>query len=126
MVFDHKDTFKVLGIDLNKPVNTLSFKDLNIVIQGESEDFGGNDLILRAALYLIGSLNFKFQEEKDPIIREKTYIALIDRIGALIKADWDDSEQKMNIEAVKDFIDFFITEKMHEGREFKNLLDQEC
>jgi hypothetical protein len=45
----------------------------------------------------------------------------------MMKAYWPDPsmEKKMNIEAVKDFIEFFINEKMHEGREFKNLLDQE-
>ncbi|EJW14365.1 hypothetical protein M5X17_00135 [Paenibacillus alvei] len=131
---DNKTMLETLGIDLDKPVTICgsrfpedSGKDLKIIIQGESEVFGGNDLKLRAALDLIGSFDFKFQEEDDPYIRDKTYITLIDRIGAMMKSYWLDPsmEKKMNIEAVKDFIEFVINEKMHESREFKNLLDQE-
>lgn len=129
-----KAILETLGIDLDKPVTICgshypedNSKDLNIIIQGESEVFGGNDLKLRAALDLIGSFDFKLQEEDDPYIRDKTYITLIDLIGALIKSYWLDPsmKKKMNIEAVKDFIEFFMNEKMHESREFKHLLDQE-
>ncbi|MFB5678770.1 hypothetical protein [Paenibacillus terreus] len=134
MATDHKAMLEKLGIYLDKPVTICgsrfledSTKDLKIIIQGESEEFGSNDLKLRAALNLIESFDFKFQEEDDPYIRDKTYITLIDLIGAMIKSYWLDPsmKQKMNIEVVKDFIEFFINEKMHESRDFKGLLDQE-
>jgi hypothetical protein len=112
-----------LGLDANKPVTVCRGEDITVILQGESNVFGGADLQLRAALYLIGSIDFKFQEESDPYIRDKTYITLIDQIGALLKANSD--MKAMNIEVAKQFIESFIEDNSHKSKVFKDLLDQE-
>lgn len=114
---DYKSIIENLGIDLDKTVNIVNGEDITIITQGESKDFGGLDLQLRAAIQLINSFDFKFQEEDDPEIRDKTYLALIDVIGTAIKSYWLDpsAKNKTNIQVVQDFIGYFIEENTHKS-----------
>jgi hypothetical protein len=96
-------------------------KSLKITIEGKSKVFGGGDLQIKAILSLIEMIDFKFQEEDNPEIQEVTYIQFLDMIGLCIKSFWLDPRFKemKNVEAVKEFIEYFLEENRYEFPEYK-------
>jgi hypothetical protein len=108
-------------------VKTISIQsgDIKINIEGNSEQFGGLDLQVKAVKALIEVMDFKFAEEEDFEIRQKVYLQILDAVGSMIKLDFEGfSDEKRNIEAVRDFLDWVLEEKLHEHPGYKELLDQ--
>lgn len=104
---------------------TVNYDDLTISVEGNSEQFGGLDLQVKAIQALIEMMDFKFAEEEDPEAQQKVFLSLIDTIGAMMKLDFHGfDDEKMNIEFVKDFIEWTIANKLHKQPEYAQLLDQ--
>lgn len=106
-------------------VENTDDEGISIEIKGSSNQFGALDLQVEAIKSLISMMDFKFAEEEDFDIRQKVYLQILDAVGSMIKLDFEGfSDEKRNIEAVRDFLNWVLEEKLHEHPGYKELLDQ--
>jgi hypothetical protein len=109
----------------NKQITVMS-DGIEINIDGKSGVFNGIDLQIEAIRLLIETIDYKFAEEIDPEARQKTSLRLLDAIGAAIKVDmrmYGHETNMRNIEAVQDFLNWIIKEKIHEQPTYAYFLD---
>ncbi|WP_238651796.1 hypothetical protein [Paenibacillus piscarius] len=123
------EIFEILGIDKDKPVNIISRRDfegdnrLTIVIQSN----GAVDSIeqtVSSARLLIDTIFNKTSKEDDDTVQLKAVISLLDHIGACIRSNLPYKFNGMNIEMVKEYIDWFMRDNLHNSMEFNNILDR--
>lgn len=58
------------------------------------------------------------------MLQYKAFMSILDNIGACIRAGLPYSYEGMNIELVKEYIDWFMRDNLHQSKEFRDLLDQ--
>lgn len=118
-----------LGLDKEKPMSVISERDmegdknLTIIIQG-NENEGYLDQTVSAARLLIDNVFNQLSKDADGMLQYKAFMSILDNIGACIRAGLPYSYEGMNIELVKEYIDWFMRDNLHQSKEFRDLLDQ--
>jgi hypothetical protein len=106
-------------------VGNADDEGVSIEIKGSSDQFGALDLQVEAIKSLISMMDFKFAEEEDFDIRQKVYLQILDAVGSMIKLDFEGfSDEKRNIEVVRDFLNWVLEEKLCELPGYRELLDR--
>ncbi|ATA58808.1 hypothetical protein [Geobacillus stearothermophilus] len=106
-------------------VGNVDDEGISIEIKGPSNQFGALDLQVQAIKSLISTMDFKFAEEGDFEVRQKVYLQILDAVGSMIKLDFEGFiDEKRNIEAVCDFLNWVLEEKIYELSGYRELLDQ--
>lgn len=88
----------------------------------ENKVFWENGPLMKNILELIRSINLKEQKAKDGDIDIKTFITLLDQIGDLIKKEDPFYKNKNNLEVVREFVDWFISQRLYEDPEYQELM----
>ncbi|WP_026574497.1 hypothetical protein [Bacillus sp. UNC438CL73TsuS30] len=101
--------------------------DMEIIIDGESEVFNGLVLQVKAIKALIETLDFKFAQEEDMEASQKSYLVLLDAIGAMLKVEMPvfDNDETPNIETVNQFLTWILEKEVHKQPGYAELLDQD-
>lgn len=93
-----------------------------IKINEENQVFWENRTLMKNILDLITSINLKDQKKKDKDIDIKMFIAILDQVGDLIKKEDALYENKGNLEVVREFIDWFMAQRLYEDPEYRELM----
>jgi hypothetical protein len=101
--------------------------DVKIEVTGKSNQLGGLDLQVKAITSLIEMIDYKFAESKDPEIRQKVALQILDSLGSCIKYDMIgfSNRNKKNIEVTQEFINWIINTNVHKQPEYAAFLDKE-
>lgn len=101
----------------------VSGQGLTITIEGDSEQFGGEDLQLRAALQLLG-FDFGFLENEDFDIREKYYLTILSYLGSIIKYDMPYKVNESDLVFLKNHLEWMIEQKFEDIPQFKEFIEK--
>ena len=91
-------------------------------INEENQVFWENRMVMKNILGLIKSINLKDQKKKDRDIDIKMFIAILDQVGDLIKKEDSLYKNKGNLEVVREFIDWFMSQRLYEDPEYRELM----
>lgn len=94
----------------------------NPVMIKDNEVFWENRNLMKGILELLKSLDIKDQKEKDQDIDIKMFITILDQVGVMIKKDDPLYKEKGNLVAVREFIDWFISQRLYEDPEYRELM----
>ncbi|MGG4481230.1 hypothetical protein [Paenibacillus illinoisensis] len=86
--------------------------DNEIVVEGNSEIFGGVDLQVNAITTMLGSLDFKFAHDHVGYeYADKAFTKILDSLGGALKAEIAEYPDGMsNIEFVQYYLNFMLEE----------------
>jgi hypothetical protein len=124
-----KKLLEQLGLDEDKPVNVTRTYDndgekrLTVVVQGNEND-DTLDQTVSAAKLLIGNVHNQLHDDMDGMGQYKAFMSILDHIGGIIRSDLPYDYEGMNIELVKEYIDWFLGDNLHKEPEFQAILDQ--
>ncbi|RCW41635.1 hypothetical protein [Paenibacillus prosopidis] len=129
---DKKEILGMLGLNEDQEVFRTSEFDfegngITIAWQGRGNQ-GENkkDLNVSAAKLLIENA---FDQTRDDIGENRmgdyqSLIPILDHIGALIRSNLPYKYTGINLELVKEYIDWFMRDDLHKSPEFQDILDQ--
>lgn len=95
----------------------------NRVMKKENEVLGDNRDQIKDIVQLLKSLDIKNEKKKDADIDIKMFITILDQIGVMIKKDDPLYKTKDNLVAVREFIDWFISQRLYEDPEYRELIE---
>jgi hypothetical protein len=91
-------------------------------IHEENLVYWENRTMMKSILKLIKSINLKDQKKKDGEIDIKMFVTILDQVGDLIKKEDDFYKNKENLEVVREFIDWFISQRLYEDPEYREIM----
>ncbi|MMZ54846.1 hypothetical protein D1872_166750 [compost metagenome] len=82
-----------------------------IVVEGNSEIFGGVDLQINAIKVMLENLDFKFARDQAGYdYSDKAFLQIIDSLGSALRAEGEYPEGISNVEAVLYYLKFALEE----------------
>ncbi|WP_145153925.1 hypothetical protein [Paenibacillus xylanexedens] len=86
--------------------------DNEIVVEGNSEIFGGVDLQIHAITAMLENLDFKFAyDHAGHDYADNAFLKILDSLGSAIKAEGPYPEGMSNLEAVQYYLKFTLDQE---------------
>jgi hypothetical protein len=124
----NSDVFERLGLKEDKPVIITSEPDfdgngITVVLQGNEIDSKTEQTVNAANLLIEKAFGQTRDEIDDNGLGEyQALIPNIDHIGALIRSNLPYTYIEINLELVKEYIDWFMRDNLHKSAEFEGIL----